>query len=146
MEAMEDDSLDLKDDHNHNYCASSSSKVRTYLSSQLSAVSTGSQAVSPPVSGLEPGARRGGLWAGGTRESKFMDSDSGSESSEVSETDCTAPAAAVEGKFTLDSTSKFRKSTSSSSVDHGLVSCRSCCVLTRCSFHTSPVLLFSTQS
>lgn len=111
MEAMEDDSVDIKDDHNHNYRASSSSKVRTYLSSQLSGVSTVPQPVCPPVSGVEPGSRRGKLWSGSTRESKFLDSDSGSESSEVSETDCTAPPAAVEGKFTLDSTSKFRKFT-----------------------------------
>nr|XP_043902548.1 CDK2-associated and cullin domain-containing protein 1 isoform X1 [Solea senegalensis] len=118
MEAMEDDSLDVKDDHNHNYCASSSSssssrKVRTYHSSQLSDVTT----VCSPVSGAEPGARRGKHRPGGSSSSsggtKFVDSDSGSESSEVSETDCTAlppPAAAaatVEGKFSLDSTSKF---------------------------------------
>ncbi|XP_054456317.1 CDK2-associated and cullin domain-containing protein 1 [Anoplopoma fimbria] len=107
MEAMEDDSLDTKDDHNHNYCASSSSsKVRTYLRSQLSGVSTVAQSACPPVPGAEPGNRRGKLWSGSTG-SKFMDSDSGSESSEVSETDCTAPPAAVEGKFSLDSTSKF---------------------------------------
>lgn len=113
MEAMEDDSLDIKDDHNHNYCASSSgsSKVRTYLSSQLSDVSTVPQPVCPPVSEGEAGARQGKLWSGSTRGSKCMDSDSGSESSEVSETDCTASPAAVEGKFTLDSTSKFRKFT-----------------------------------
>lgn len=109
MEDMEDDSVDIKDDHNHNYRASSSSKVSTYLSSQLSGVSTVPQPVCAPVSGGEPGARRGKLWSGSTRESKFLDSDSGSESSEVSENDCTAPPAAVEGKFTLDSTSKFRK-------------------------------------
>ncbi|XP_037639083.1 CDK2-associated and cullin domain-containing protein 1 [Sebastes umbrosus] len=113
MEAMEDDSLDLKDDHNHNYCASSSSssssnnKVRSYLSSQLAEVTT-----VPVPGGGEPGTRRGKLmWTGSssssTAGSKFMDSDSGSESSEVSETDCTAPPAAAEGKFTLDSTSKF---------------------------------------
>ncbi|XP_039994873.1 CDK2-associated and cullin domain-containing protein 1 [Xiphias gladius] len=109
MEAMEDDSLDIKDDHNHNYCASSGSgsKVHTYLSSQLSDVTTVPQPVCPPVPGAEPGTRRGKLRSGSTGGSKFMDSDSGSESSEVSETDCTAPPAAVEGKFTLDSTSKF---------------------------------------
>ncbi|XP_029031469.1 CDK2-associated and cullin domain-containing protein 1 isoform X2 [Betta splendens] len=106
MEAMEDDSLDLKDDHNHNYCASGS-KVRPCLSSQLSEVSTVPQAVCPPVSAGEPDARRAKLWSGRTRGSKFMDSDSGSESSEVSESDCAASPAAVEGKFTLDSTSKF---------------------------------------
>ncbi|XP_036978824.1 CDK2-associated and cullin domain-containing protein 1 [Acanthopagrus latus] len=108
MEAMEDDSLNIKDDHNHNYCASSSNKVRTYLSSQLSDATTVPQPVSLPVPGAEPGTRRGKVWSGGAAGSKFMDSDSGSDSSEVSETDCTAPpAAAAEGKFTLDSTSKF---------------------------------------
>lgn len=107
MEAMEDDSLDIKDDHNHNYCASSSGKVRTYVSSQLSDETTVPQPACPPVPGEEPGTRRGKLWSSSTGGSKLMDSDSGSESSEVSETDCTAPSAAVEGKFTLESTSKF---------------------------------------
>ncbi|XP_071337512.1 CDK2-associated and cullin domain-containing protein 1 isoform X2 [Trachinotus anak] len=107
MEAMEDDSLDVKDDHNHNHCASSSGKVRTYHSSQLSDVTTVSQPVCAPVSGGEPGTRRGKQRSGTTGGSKFMDSDSGSENSEVSETDCTVPPAAAEGKFTLDSTSKF---------------------------------------
>ncbi|KAF1375979.1 hypothetical protein PFLUV_G00225810 [Perca fluviatilis] len=118
MEAMEDDSLDIKDDHNHNYCASSSSsssssgsssKVRTYLRSQLSVVTTVPQPAGPPVPGGEPGTRRGKLWSGSTGGSKLMDSDSGSESSEVSETDCTAPPPSVEGNLPLDSnvTSKF---------------------------------------
>nr|XP_033468368.1 CDK2-associated and cullin domain-containing protein 1 [Epinephelus lanceolatus] len=106
MEAMEDDSLEIKDDHNHNYCASSGSKVRTYLSSQLSDGSAVPQPACTPATGGEPGSRRGKLRSGSTGGSKFMDSDSGSESSEVSETDSTAPPAA-EGKFTLDSTSKF---------------------------------------
>lgn len=119
---MEDDSLSIKDDHNHNYCASSSSgKVRSYRSSQLSGVTTVPQPVCPAVPGGEPGTRRGKLWTGSTAAaSKFMDSDSGSESSEVSETDCSAAPAAVEGKFTLDSTSKFRKLT----FLQGLMSCR----------------------
>ncbi|XP_069546088.1 CDK2-associated and cullin domain-containing protein 1 isoform X2 [Brachyistius frenatus] len=106
MEAMEDDSLELKDDPNHNYCASSSSsKVRTYLSSQLSDVTTVPQHVCPTVpGGGEPGTRPGKLRSG---TSKSMDSDSGSESSEVSETDCTDASAAVEGKFTVESTSKL---------------------------------------
>lgn len=116
---MEDDSLERKDDHNHNYCASSSrggssssttssssstTKARTYPRSQLSDV-TG-----PPVPGGEPATRRRKRLPGSTG-SKFMDSDSGSESSEVSETDSTVPpaAAAAQGKFSLDSTSKFRK-------------------------------------
>ncbi|XP_049926597.1 CDK2-associated and cullin domain-containing protein 1 [Epinephelus moara] len=106
MEAMEDDSLEIKDDHNHNYCASSGSKVRTYLSSQLSDGSAVPQPACTPAPGGEPGSRRGKLRSGSTGGSKFMDSDSGSESSEVSESDSTAPPAA-EGKFTLDSTSKF---------------------------------------
>lgn len=106
MEAMEDDSLNMKDDHNHNYCASGSSKVRSYLSSQLSDATTVPQPVCPPAPGGEPEAGRGKVGSGG---SKFMDSDSGSESSEVSESDCSAPPAAAEGKFTLDSnvSSKF---------------------------------------
>lgn len=107
MEAMEDDSLDVRDDHNHNYRASGSNRVRTYLSSQLSDISTVSQPVCPTVPAEEPGARQGKMWSGAAGGSKFMDSDTGSESSEVSETDSSAPAAAVEGKFALDSTSKF---------------------------------------
>ncbi len=111
MEAMEDDSLNIKDDHNHNYCASGSSnaKVCTYLSSQVSDAATVPQTVCEPVPGGEPGTRRGKVWSGSSGGSKFMDSDSGSESSEVSESDCTAQTGAAEGKFTLDSTSKFRK-------------------------------------
>lgn len=113
MEAMEDDSLDVKDDHNHNYRASGSNKVRTYLSSQLSEISTVPQPVCATVPVGEAGTRQGKLWSGATGGSKFMDSDTGSESSEVSETDSTAPGAASEGKFALDSTSKFRKFTRS---------------------------------
>lgn len=116
MEAMEDDSLDIKDDHNHNYCASSSSKVtlRTYRRCRLSDVTTVPQPVCPAIPGGEPGTRLAKLWSGSTGGSKFMDSDSSSESSEVSETDNGATPAAVEGKFTLDSTSKFRKCTPNS--------------------------------
>ncbi|CAI5653510.1 CDK2-associated and cullin domain-containing protein 1 [Oreochromis niloticus] len=107
MEAMEDDSLDVKDDHNHNYRASGSNKVRTYLSSQLSEISTVPQPVCATVPVGEAGTRQGKPWSGATGGSKLMDSDTGSESSEVSETDSTAPGAASEGKFALDSTSKF---------------------------------------
>ncbi|KAM7409105.1 hypothetical protein PAMA_002692 [Pampus argenteus] len=113
MEAMEDDSLDIKDDHNHNYCASSSGggvKVRSYFSSQLSEVTLTAvpQPVCPALPGAEPGSRRGMLWSGSPAPgSKFMDSDSSSESSEVSEADGSAAPAAADGKFTLDSTSKF---------------------------------------
>lgn len=108
MEAMEDDSLNIKDDLNHNYCASSSSKVRTYLSSQLSDAASLLHPVCFPVVPGEPGTRSGKL-SGKTGGSRFMDSDSGSESSEVNETDCTASPASADGKFSLDSTSKFRK-------------------------------------
>ncbi|CAB1425079.1 unnamed protein product [Pleuronectes platessa] len=113
MEDMEDDSLDVKDDHNHNYCASGSGKARTYLSSRLSEVPP---VLQPVPGGGEAGCHRGKQWSGSsssttstttTGGSKFMDSDSGSESSEVSETDCAALPPAVEGKFSLDSTSKF---------------------------------------
>ncbi|XP_072247457.1 CDK2-associated and cullin domain-containing protein 1 [Leuresthes tenuis] len=107
MEAMEDESLDIKDDHNHNYCGSANSKVRTILSSQLSDVTTVPQSACPTVPGGELGTRPGKLWSGGTGGSKFLDSDTGSESSELSETDCTAVPANAEGKSTLDSSSKF---------------------------------------
>ncbi|CAG6017807.1 CDK2-associated and cullin domain-containing protein 1 [Menidia menidia] len=107
MEAMEDESLDVKDDHNHNYYGSANSKVRTVLSSQLSDVTTVPQSVCPAVPGGEPGPRPGRLRSSSTGAPKFLDSDTGSESSEVSETDCTAVPANVEGKFTLDSSSKF---------------------------------------
>lgn len=106
---MEDDSVNRKDDHNHNYCSSDSGKVRTYLSSQLPDASAVPQPVCLPVSGEKQVARRGKVWSGSSGASKFMDSDSSSESSEVSEIDCSAPSAGVEGKFTLDTTSKFRK-------------------------------------
>ncbi|XP_013875370.1 CDK2-associated and cullin domain-containing protein 1 [Austrofundulus limnaeus] len=98
--AMEDD---VKDDHNHNYCGSGSSKV------QMSDLTT----VPPPacpaaVSGGEPKSRQGRLWSGGSVGSRFMDSDTGSESSEVSEADLTLTAAAnTEGKLCLGSSSKF---------------------------------------
>lgn len=108
MESMDEDSLDIKDDHNHNYC-SSNEKVRTYVSHQLSDLSTVPQPVCTPVPGGEAGVRRRQMWSSSTGGSKFVDSDSGSESSEVSESDCTAPSAVVQGKFSLDGTSKFRK-------------------------------------
>jgi len=106
MEAMDDDSSDMKDDHNHNYCASGGGKVRAHPRSQLSVP----RSAGAPEPGAEPETRRGKLWPGSTG-SKFMDSDSGSESSEVSEADCAAPPAAGDGTSGLDSTSKFREST-----------------------------------
>uniref|UniRef100_UPI0037E81F6F CDK2-associated and cullin domain-containing protein 1 isoform X1 n=1 Tax=Semicossyphus pulcher TaxID=241346 RepID=UPI0037E81F6F len=94
-EAMEDDILDIKDDHNHNNCASNSGKFRTYTSSQLPTATTG--------------CRRGKVLSGSLGRSKFIDSVLDSESSEpqVRETSDTAPPAAFEGKFTIHSTSKF---------------------------------------
>lgn len=111
MEAMEDDGPNSKDDHNHNYCPSGGGKVRTYVSSQLSdAAAVVKQSVRLPVSAQEQVARRGKVWSGTAGGSKFMDSDSSSESSEVSELDGSAPSGSSgEGKFTLDTTSKFRK-------------------------------------
>ncbi|XP_034040311.1 CDK2-associated and cullin domain-containing protein 1 [Thalassophryne amazonica] len=104
MEAMEEDGLDIKDDHNHNYCTSSG-KVQPYVSSQLADVSAIPLPICSPVCppGLQAPSRRPRLWSGGTAGSKLVDSDSGSESSEVSETD----GATAHDKFTLDSTSKF---------------------------------------
>lgn len=107
MEAMEQDSLDIKDDHNHNYCASSSSSSREsrLVSSGLSGAA-GPQPVCVPGPAGDPGNCRVMLRCR-TAGSKFMDSDSGSESSEVSEVDSAAPSAAGEGKFSLDGASKF---------------------------------------
>lgn len=100
---MEDD---VKDDHNHNYCGNKGSRKV-----QMSAVTT----VPPPacpaaVSGGEPKSRRGRPRSGGSVGSKLMDSDTGSEGSEVSEADVTLTAAAnTEGTFCPGSSSKFRK-------------------------------------
>lgn len=98
METRDGDTFVVKDDHNHNYRSTRSNKV--LLDSKAVP-----QAICGPVQmGEEPQAQRGKAWTvdlGG--------SDSGSESSEVSETDCVAMAAMAEGKFTLDSTPKLRK-------------------------------------
>lgn len=95
MEATDGDSFILKDDHNHNYRSNRSSKV----SLDSRAVS---QAVCGPVlMGEEAETQRSKVDLGG--------SDSSSDSSEASETDCTALTATAEGKFTLDSTPKLRK-------------------------------------
>uniref|UniRef100_A0A3P9N307 CDK2 associated cullin domain 1 n=1 Tax=Poecilia reticulata TaxID=8081 RepID=A0A3P9N307_POERE len=102
MEAMEDDSSEVKDDHNHNYCGG---KVRAALSSQVPDGVGAPEPVCPTVPGGEPAKRQAKLWSGSPRGSKFMDSDTGSENSEVSEPDCSA--ASTEDKFRLDSTSKF---------------------------------------
>lgn len=103
MEAMEDDSSEVKDDHNHNYCGSSGGgKARAALSSQVVP-----QPVCPTVPGAEPAKGQGKSLSDNPCGSKFMDSDTGSESSEVSETECSA--ASNEEKTSLDSSSKFRK-------------------------------------
>lgn len=116
MEAMEDDGPNSKDDHNHNYYPSGD-KVRTYASSQIASAAGVKQSVRLPVSAQEQVARRGKVWSGTAGGSKFMDSDSSSESSEVGELEGSAPPGSSssstgggsEGKFTLDTTSKFRK-------------------------------------
>ncbi|XP_012711078.2 CDK2-associated and cullin domain-containing protein 1 isoform X1 [Fundulus heteroclitus] len=106
MEAMEDDSAELKDDHNHNYCGGGGgAKVRAELSGQAPDGMSAAQPVCAPVPGGEPAKRQGQPWSGSPCGSKFMDSDTGSESSEVSETDCAA--ANAEEKPSLDSTPKF---------------------------------------
>lgn len=96
MESRDGDTFVIKDDHNHNYRSTRSSKV--LLDSKAVP-----EAVCGPVQmGEEADAQR--VWTvdlGG--------SDSGSESSEVSEADCTAMSDSAEGKFTLDSTPKLRK-------------------------------------
>lgn len=98
METRDGDTFVMKDDYNHNYRSTGSSNV--FLDSK-----TVPQAICGPVQmGEEPDAQPGKVWTidvGG--------SDSGSESSEVSETECTAMSATAEGKFTLDSTPKLRK-------------------------------------
>lgn len=100
MEAMEDDSLDAGDDHNHNHCAGGGGKVRPFLRGQLSEASSVPQPAGAAVQGAQPGK-------GTTSRLAGLDSDTGSESSEVSEADSAAPPAAAEGKFTLDASSKF---------------------------------------
>lgn len=104
MEAMEEDSLDIKDDHNHNYCASSSRDGR-FLGIPLTGAAL-PQSVCVPESVGDPGNRKEKLRCR-SPGSKFMDSDSGSESSEVSEDSSAAPPAAGEGKLSLDCASKF---------------------------------------
>ncbi|XP_077469329.1 CDK2-associated and cullin domain-containing protein 1 isoform X2 [Stigmatopora argus] len=107
MEAMEDDSSDVKDDHNHNYCGNDSSKVQMRSGSRLSDGTTFPQpqplCLAPP-GGEDRSVRRSLLCS--TSGSKIMDSDSGSECSE--ETECATPAAAsAQDNLTVDSTSKF---------------------------------------
>ncbi|XP_061644837.1 CDK2-associated and cullin domain-containing protein 1 isoform X1 [Phyllopteryx taeniolatus] len=105
MEAMDDDGSDVKDDHNHNYCASSSGKVQSSSSSHLSNVTRLPEPVCSAVPAGAGGSPRGSLRCHSASGSQFMDSDSGSE---CGETECASPAAAsAEHKHTLDSTSNF---------------------------------------
>lgn len=95
MESRDSDTFVVKDDHNHNYRSTRSSKV--LLDSKAVP-----QAICGPVQmGEEAHVQRGKVWT-----VDLVGSDSGSESSEVSEADCTAMSAMAEGKFTLDSTPK----------------------------------------
>ncbi|XP_051935410.1 CDK2-associated and cullin domain-containing protein 1 [Hippocampus zosterae] len=109
MEAMDDDSSDVKDDHNHNYCAGSSSGVQTCSSNQLCDVTTLHQPICLAVPGREVEPARRSLRCRCASGSEFMDSDSGSECTDAGdETECATPAAAsAQDKFTLDSSSKF---------------------------------------
>ncbi|XP_020782785.1 LOW QUALITY PROTEIN: CDK2-associated and cullin domain-containing protein 1 [Boleophthalmus pectinirostris] len=100
MDAMEEDSLDIKDDHNHNYCASSSRDARFMRGPPRAGAPQ-------PLCVPEPAGSSRGKVRCRTAGSKFMDSDSGSESSELSEECSAAPPAAGEGKFSLDCASKF---------------------------------------
>lgn len=107
MEAMEEDGLNIKDDHNHNYCASSSSSRdgARFVSGSLSGAAAPQLMFVPePVGDLQTRTWKVRCRTAG---STFMDSDSGSESSEVSEECPTAPSTTTESKFSLDCTSKF---------------------------------------
>ncbi|XP_061818171.1 CDK2-associated and cullin domain-containing protein 1 [Nerophis lumbriciformis] len=106
MQSMEDDSPDVTDDHNHNYCGSSN---QTYLTSQLSEVTPLHHPGTLSAPRGEPGFVRRSSRPRRTGGSKFMDSDSfSSECSEEEGTDgSTATAASAEGKSTPDLTSKF---------------------------------------
>lgn len=109
MEAMEEDSLNIKDDHNHNYCASSSRDGGDrFMRGPLS----GAAALQPMCVPEPVGApqKRTAKVRCRTAGSTFMDSDSGSESSEVSE-ECSAAPSIGESKFSFDCTSKFHMNT-----------------------------------
>uniref|UniRef100_A0A8C6SFH5 CDK2 associated cullin domain 1 n=1 Tax=Neogobius melanostomus TaxID=47308 RepID=A0A8C6SFH5_9GOBI len=112
MEAMEEDSLNslnMKDDHNHNYCASSSSSRdggRLMRGPLSGAAAPQPMCVPVPKPAGDPQNPTGKVRCR-TAGSTFMDSDSGSESSEVSEECSAAPPAAAESKFSFDGASKF---------------------------------------
>lgn len=108
METRNGDAFVTRDDHNHNYRSSRNSKV--LLDSRADP-----QAVCGPVlMGEEPDTHRGKVWSvdvGG--------SDSGSESSDVSEPDCASVSTTADGKFTLDSAPKLRELVNSSILTKG---------------------------
>lgn len=104
MEDMEEDSLDIKDDHNHNYCASSSRDGGRFMTGPLSGAAAPQPMCVPEPVG-DPQNPTGKVRCR-TATSTFMDSDSGSESSEVSE-ECSAAPPAGDGKFSFDCASKF---------------------------------------
>ncbi|XP_061600792.1 CDK2-associated and cullin domain-containing protein 1 [Cololabis saira] len=86
MEAMEEDSLDIKDDHNHNYCGGKVRRSVSRIPGEPAALQP-QQPGSPPApagpEGLQP------------------------DTSDTSDTGDPDSAAAAAGKFSLDSTSKF---------------------------------------
>ncbi|XP_061766816.1 CDK2-associated and cullin domain-containing protein 1 isoform X1 [Nerophis ophidion] len=107
MQSMEDDSPDVTDDHNHNYCVSSN---QSSLTSQLSGVRAPHHPATLIASRGELNFVRRSSRPRRTGGSEFMDSDSFSSecSEEEEDTDCaTATAASAEGKSTPDLTSKF---------------------------------------
>lgn len=107
METRNGDTFVTRDDHNHNYRSSRNSKVL------LDSRADPQAACGPVLMGEEADSQRGKVWSvdvGG--------SDSGSESSDVSEPDC-ASVSATDAKFTLDSAPKLRKMVHSSVLTKG---------------------------
>ncbi|KAM9803922.1 CDK2-associated and cullin domain-containing protein 1 [Neosynchiropus ocellatus] len=100
---MEEDGVD---DHNHNYCSGSNEKADTHPRRRPLSEAV-PQPVCAPVPRGEPAGRRGKMWTGSAGGSSYMDSDSSSEGSEVSEPDCGSTPASGEGGCSLDPTSKF---------------------------------------
>lgn len=101
MDVMEDDTLDVRDDHNHNYCASLSARVVS--SSPATDGMTAPEPLSLP--GEKPGCRRGPVFTDGPGLKNLKDSNCAGN--KVRETHNPAPPSAAEGKFTVDSPSKF---------------------------------------
>ena len=113
MEDMEEDSFDLLDDHNHNYCENG---THLYLRTKMSDAPQ-PQPVSPVPLMLRDHEK---VCSSSTSNSKLMDLDSSSESSsEISDIDSHA-SSALAGALTLNSASKFRKFVAS--TDDGIAS------------------------